>query len=209
MSEKNNFAAETEVEKENNDLKYLKMAENCFNEKNFEKAVVLMKNINEDTLVQRARELMGGSDDQEKLAEEMYLKRNWIEETNKKIEETKDSKEQPNLGLKVTLKKGKNGKMETGFCAKNPMFFLLKAEDNFENGDFFNAWLKITTVSSEDQEKRKQELLNGDEKERKLADQMYVDTGWMKEVEKEWRETDAHNDREFREKKWERIDSVD
>lgn len=191
MSEKNISTADIGVEKEeeNNDLKYLKMAENCFKENNFEKAVVFMKNINEDTLVQRFRELMGGSDEQVKLAEEMYLKRNWIEETNKKIEETKDSKEQPNLELKVTLKKGENGTIETGFRAKDPMFFLLKAEENFENGDFFNAWLKITTVSSEDREKRKQKLLSGDKKEKKLADQMYVDIEWMKETKKKWRNT--------------------
>lgn len=189
-------------EKENKDLMYLKLAENCFKEASFGKAVILMENIDEDVMTQRAMELLGGSDDEKELAEEMYIKKKW-QKTAEEITREKERIKKENFDTKMIIDRKKGG---VRFKAENPRFVLLKAEEDFNEGYLFKAWWKTKYVDPSDIESRKEELLNGTEEEQDLAKKMYVGNEWMEKVEKKWRETDVRNDREFREKKWEADD---
>lgn len=77
------------------------------------------------------------------------------------------------------------------FEAKDPAAMLLKAEELFKNGDFENAWLKISMVSEEDREKRQKELMQGNDEDGKLAEEMYNNEAWIKDAENDWRNSSA------------------
>ena len=190
---------------ENESLKYLKLAENCFEEESFEKAAVLMENIDEDVLLQRVDELLSGSAEDIDLAKEMYIKRNWREKVDE-VAKKREERDQESLKTKMVLNKGERG---VSFKAENPRFVLQKAEENFSEGYLFDAWWKINHVDQIDMESRKEELLNGSKEEQDLAEKMYVNDEWMKKVKEEWGKTDFFNDRKFREKKWEDTDLAD
>lgn len=169
----------------NEDLMYLRLAEDCFKGNSFDKAVVLMESADKDIIEQRIKYLQSGSDEEKALAEDMYINKEWrtkAKETANEIREKKEDKR--NWGVKVVMNKGNDGGV--AFKAENPRFILSRAEEDFQAGKFFDAWWKTNYVEKKDIEKRKIELLQGSDADKELAQEMYVNDEWMMKERNKW-----------------------
>lgn len=76
------------------------------------------------------------------------------------------------------------GKMR--FEAKDPKAQLSNAEDSFKKNDRQKAWMQISAVKEEDRIKRREELMQGSDDDKKLAEDMYINDEWIDEEEKRW-----------------------
>ena len=61
----------------------LKNVEECFKNGDFENAFIKLGFVNNEYIEERTRELLDGSEEEKKLALEMYQKDEWIEEAKK------------------------------------------------------------------------------------------------------------------------------
>lgn len=69
---------------------------------------------------------------------------------------------------------------------KDPEIVLENAEKCFKSEDFEGAFLKLGFVKDENIEERATELLNGNDEEKKLAEEMYQNNEWREKAKKDW-----------------------